>query len=127
MKLRIIIGAIILAIIGILITPHFATMKTVSGAVITKTERVNTRDDSKYLVWTEVKTKTGVKAETFENTDSILGWKWNSSDLHGQMKDGATCDLKVNGFRVGFLSWYRNILSTDCIPPVDDQPLDTTN
>ena len=114
MKFKIITGIIILIIIGILIAPHFATMETVSGAVITDKERVNTRDNSKYLIWAEIRTETGVRTETFENTDSALAWKWNSSDLHGQIKVGETCDFKVNGFRVGFLSWYRNILSANC-------------
>ena len=127
MKSGIIIGAIVLSIIGILIGTHFTTMKTVSGAVITDKERINTRDSSKYLVWAEIKTGTGTEIETFENTDSGLTWKWNSSDLHGHMKIGATCDLKVNGFRIRFMSLYRNILSADCARPVDDQSLHTTN
>ncbi len=86
---------------------HFTTMETVSGVVITEKERVATRDGARFMVWTA--------DETFENTDSWLSWKFNSADVYGKLPVGATCNLDVNGWRVPFLSWNRNILSANCV------------
>ena len=57
---------------------------------------------SKYLVFTE--------NETFENTDSLLHFKFDSSEVYGQLEEGETYSAKVYGFRVPFLSMYRNIV-----------------
>lgn len=84
----------------------YATMDTVTNAQIVKTERVVTDRSSKYLVYT--------KDETFQDTDTIWLLKYNSSDIYGKIDKGATCTFKVTGWRVPFLSWYRNILSADC-------------
>ena len=89
---------------------HFATLTTVSGVIIQDKERVvtgaGTAQESKYLIFTDV--------ETFENTDSLLALKFNSSDVYGSMKQGSTCELHVTGFRIPFLSMYRNILEAQC-------------
>lgn len=89
---------------------HFATMTTVSGLVIQDKERVVTGtgadQTSKYLIFTD--------QETFENVDSWLALKFNSSDVYGSIVEGSTCEFTVTGFRVPFLSWYRNILTVTC-------------
>lgn len=58
---------------------------------------------SKYLVFSE--------NEVFENTDEILVWKFNSSDLQGNLHIGNTYKVTVIGWRIEWLSWYRNIIS----------------
>lgn len=58
---------------------------------------------SKYLVWTK-------ENEVFENTDSFLFGKFNSSDLYGQIEVGKTYKILVAGFRIPFWSMYRNII-----------------
>lgn len=74
----------------------------------TVTDKVRTGgDNSKYLIFTDK----GV----FENTDSLVNGKWNSSDLYGQTKIGKTYTFTVRGLRVHFLSWYPNI--------VDEKPV----
>ena len=74
---------------------------------VTDKERVVTTNGesvtSKYLVFTET--------ETFENTDSLAYFKWDSSDVQGQLKVGKTYRVKVYGWRIPFLSVYRNIVS----------------
>lgn len=57
---------------------------------------------SKYLIFTDK----GV----FENTDTLFYWKWDSSDLYGQIQEGKTYNAKVYGLRVGFFSLYKNIV-----------------
>ena len=49
--------------------------------------------------------------EVFENTDSWLFIKFNSSDVQGKLEVGKTYNVKVTGWRIPFLSQYRNIIS----------------
>lgn len=67
-------------------------------------ERIVDRDvqGSRYLIWSD--------DETFENVDSLIKGKFNSSDLYGRLEEGKTYDCKVYGWRNGFFSWYRNII-----------------
>ena len=60
-----------------------------------------------YLVFTDQ----GV----FENTDSLMMWKWNSSDFHNQLmgKNGRKLRLSYYGWRVPLLSWYPNIYQVE--------------
>ena len=102
-------GLIISGFLSIfLISPiiHFSTMEMTSGHVVVEKERINTKDTSKYMIFTD--------KEVFENTDSFLSLKWNSSDVYRDVKIGDTCTFKVTGIRVPFMSWYRNILEAHC-------------
>lgn len=56
---------------------------------------------SKYLVFTA--------SETFENTDMLWIGKFNSSDIQGRLVVDSTYTAVVYGWRVPFLSMYRNI------------------
>lgn len=56
----------------------------------------------KYLIFTD--------QGTFENTDSLLTGKFDSSDVYGRIKEGRTYTFKVAGYRQGFLSMYPNII-----------------
>lgn len=58
--------------------------------------------DSKYLVFTE--------GEVFENVDSWAFFKFSSSDTYSKLKKGNTYRAKVSGWRIPFLSMYRNII-----------------
>ena len=70
---------------------------------VEKTERINDGESSRYLVYTD--------DETFENTDSILFFKFDSSDVYGHLKEGQTYTVKVAGWRWKLTSSYRNIIS----------------
>ena len=71
---------------------------------ITVKEKIvkNTSKSSKYLIFTN--------GEVFENTDDIVFLKYNSSDIQSQLEVGKSYNVRVAGFRVPFLSWYRNII-----------------
>ena len=83
----------------------FGTKDTVTFT-ITEKERVTTGSgkstSSKYLIFTD--------RETFENTDSIFLGKFDSSDVYGRLKVGQKYEATVVGWRIGFLSLYRNIV-----------------
>lgn len=92
---------------------HFSTMDTVVGVEILDKERVVTKDDSFYMIYTD--------RETFKNVDSLLSLKFNSSDYYGKINRGQTCTFKVNGVRVPFMSMYRNILDFHCTMGTDNE------
>ncbi len=72
-------------------------------------ERITDNDGdkvvSKYMIFTE--------NEVFENTDAPLLMKFNSSDLYNKLKVDSTYTVKVYGFRIPFMSQYRNIIKIE--------------
>ena len=78
---------------------------TTESVVVTVTskERIHNEDESIYLIYTDE----GV----FKNTDSIYYFKFNSSDIYGELKEGESYRLNVYGFRIPFLSKYKNIIN----------------
>ena len=81
---------------------------TTLQVTVTEKERITTGSgdslSSKYLVFTE--------SEVFENTDNLFLLKFNSSDIYRKLEIDETYTVKVYGWRVPFLSLYRNIIST---------------
>jgi hypothetical protein len=71
-----------------------------------KSKQIN-QDSSggKYLIFTD--------NEVLENTDSLWYWKWNSSDFYNKIEAGKTYKFTVYGWRVPFMSWYRNIVEVE--------------
>lgn len=57
----------------------------------------------KYLIYTD--------KGTFENTDSLIKGKFNSSDMYGDINPGVKYDARVRGIRSGFFSMYPNIIT----------------
>lgn len=86
-------------------TPDTATFTVKSKERITETSGSGNdiRVSSKYLVYSN--------SETFENSDSYLKLKFNSSDLYGQLDAGSSYTCEVYGWRIPILSSYRNIVS----------------
>ena len=81
--------------------------------IVKNTERVVTGNgdslSSKYLVFTD--------KETFQNTDTIFYMKFNSSDIYGAIEKESKYESVVYGWRIPFLSMYRNIVSLTLINP----------
>lgn len=71
-------------------------------ATVTGKERVNYEKSGKYLIFTD--------NETFECTDAMFVGKFNSSDMYGNIQKDSTYRFKVVGWRIPFLSSYRNII-----------------
>lgn len=73
---------------------------------VTDKERVCNRGAKcKYLVFSE--------GETLANYDTVWALKWNSSDIYGRVKKNKKYRFKVQGLRVPFFSWYRNIIGVE--------------
>jgi hypothetical protein len=83
------------------------TVETVTAKVTEKTTVVRPTGEggskSVYLIYTD--------RETFSNEDTLFHGKFNSSDLYGKIKAGRTYKMQVYGWRIPFLSMYRNIVS----------------
>lgn len=74
--------------------------------VVKKTEqRCEQGSACRYLVFTDK----GV----FENVDSHLELKWNSSDLYGELVVGQKFRIDYYGVRFGFFSMYPNIVGLE--------------
>ena len=93
------------------------------SVVGTQTKRDPSGNKDKYLVMAKVLAEDGVALENheekvFENTDSSVEFKWNSSTLQAKLqaaeKEGKTCVVKTYGWRFPFRSWYENIVEVEC-------------
>lgn len=91
----------------------YLSTETVVTARVAHKERVGHGSgenfSEKYLVYTD--------GETFELVDSLLYLRFNSSDHYGNIREGQTYRLRVVGWRVPFLSWYRNVIQVEPIEP----------
>jgi hypothetical protein len=96
----------IVLLIPVYLTTYKMSEDTVQFTVTDKERIVTGTGDtlsSKYLVFTE--------QEVYENSDTLLFFKFSSSDLQGQLKAGDTYTAVVAGWRVPFMSMYRNIIT----------------
>jgi hypothetical protein len=87
----------------------YGTVRTDTCTVTDKTIK-RYGDTDKYLVFTE-------QCDVMENTDTRWWMKYNSSTVQGKLRVGETYDIKSNGWRVPYFSWYRNVLRVDKIEP----------
>ena len=84
---------------------YYSSSKTVDITVKDK-ERITTGSgeniSSKFLIYCE--------GEVFENTDSWLFFKFNSSDVQNELESGKTYTVTIAGWRIPFFSMYRNVI-----------------
>lgn len=85
---------------------YYVSSETIEITIKDK-ERITTGSgediSSKFIVYGE--------NEVFENTDSWLYLKFDSSDIQNGLETGRMYKVKVAGWRVPFFSWYRNIIT----------------
>lgn len=79
---------------------------------ITVKEKIVKRYDKsdKYLIFTETSKGQDI---VFENTDSLIEGKMNSSDIYGELEDGKEYRIWVYGWRVPMFSKYQNIYKVE--------------
>lgn len=100
--------AVVLALVLACPIAYRASGTDAATIKVVKLEQVKKTSHGKYLVFAE--------GEVFEITDSVMFLRWDSSDLYGRMEAGKTYRVRVAGWRVPVLSWYRNILSAEEVP-----------
>lgn len=67
--------------------------------------------EDKYMIYTE-DIETG-EVRVFEDTDSLILLKFNSSDIYAQIKVGKSYNMDVRGLRIRILSSYQNIYKAE--------------
>lgn len=97
----------VMAIIAILYNIAWFTSREAIIITVVDKERITTGSGEsmkgKFVVYTE--------NEVFENTDSWLFLKFNSADFQSRLKPGERYAVIVAGWRIPFLSRYRNIIN----------------
>lgn len=61
--------------------------------------------EAKYLIFTD--------GGVYENTDTWYYFKFNSSDVQNTLQTGGTYKISHYGFRIPFLSKYKNITKAE--------------
>ncbi|MBU4502908.1 MAG: DUF1523 family protein [Nanoarchaeota archaeon] len=88
--------------------PHFDRETYTATVTEKQVKRYNGKD--KYVIFTELMDGT---TKVFENTDSLIEWKFDSSDIYGGLDEGKIYNIKTYGWRIPFLSAYENILDIE--------------
>lgn len=96
-------GFFLVLVLALFSWPHL--IRNTADVLVNKTEqRCEGESACQYLVFTDK----GV----FRNTDSkLLEFKWNSSDLYGELVPGQRFTIRYYGVRFGFFSMYPNIVA----------------
>lgn len=111
------VGVLLLGSCGVCVAPHLD--RNSYNVKITGTERVLEGGKSvidKYLLFTEIE---GTNQErVFENADSLLEWKFDSSDLQaratGAQRNNRMCRVDTYGWRIPIISAYENVVDIEC-------------
>lgn len=116
-KLRvsgILVIVVLVMVLGVFCSVYQSFNDHTYTVTVTDKDRVRNKDDdgSKYLVYAD---DLNGKSMVFENTDSLLRWKWNSSNVQGSLKEGNTYKITVVGYRVPIFSMYENIIKVEKI------------
>ena len=94
---------VILPLIGIPVA-RYISKDTVQIEVEEKYTKIQ-ENSNHYMVNTE--------HETLVNIDRFIFFKFNSSDVQRELQKGLCYEVVVEGWRVPFLSWYKNILTIE--------------
>lgn len=94
-------------VIGIVYVPSYRASLSPVEFTVDRRERVvkgsGDSTQSYYLVWSK-------EGEVYCVTDSWSFMSFDSSDRYGKLHEGSKITAKVAGWRVRFLSWYRNVI-----------------
>src|SRR6056297_850388 len=94
--------AIIVLASGLLAAAYYSSAEETQITVVEKITKYHGGDE-KYLVSTE-------SGEIFEIADTIAFLRFDSSNVYFSLEEGQTYTCKVAGWRIPFLSMYRNII-----------------
>jgi hypothetical protein len=105
-KIKAFIALVVFAFLAYFTVPYW-THEVGTYQVNNSAVKAYADEHQKYLVFTDQ----GV----FENTDTWYYFKFASSDLQGKLMQPGKFKLTYYGFRVPFLSKYKNIISAERI------------
>lgn len=105
------IGILLIIVIVVLLITYPVAYAFTSGeeTIIVKDKWVKYHgNDAKYLVSSE-------DGQVFEISDSIVRWRFDSSNLYADIDVGNSYDIKIQGWRFSLLSDYKNILEVEVV------------
>ncbi len=109
-----ILSPLILLLSPIVCIPFYrASLKSATFTIDRRERVVKSSGDSLqsyYLVWTK-------EGEVFCVADSWAFMSFDSSDRYGKLHEGSRVEADVAGWRVPFLSWYRNVVTIKSVEP----------
>ena len=105
------IGILLIIVIAVLLITYPVSYAFTSGE-----ETITVKDkwvkyhgsDAKYLVSSE-------DGQVFEITDSIIRWRFDSSNLYADIDVGNSYDISYQGWRFAFMSDYKNIIEVKVV------------
>lgn len=100
---------IIAIIIGIFSFVAYNSEKNYT-ITVTRVTVKNNNNQSKYLVFGDDENG---KSQVFEITDNWLRFRFDSSDLFGEIEENKKYEIKTIGWRFQPFSWYENIISAE--------------
>ena len=68
----------------------------------------------KYKDGTEKYLVSARDGQVFQITDTILKWRWDSSNLYAYLQSDMECSVTTQGWRFPLFSDYKNILEASC-------------
>lgn len=98
-KTKAALAGVTLSLLGALTYPYWSS----DEYTVRVTDKVP--KDGSYLIYTD--------KGTFEVTDTWHYLRFTSSDFYGKIERNQTYRIKASGVRLGFLSWYENIISAE--------------
>lgn len=84
---------------------QYGTVQDDIVVTVDSKESVASGGSSEYLLFTE--------NEVFTIDDTLFHGRWDSSDWYAKIDEGETYKFKVYGWRVPFMSMYRNVISME--------------
>ncbi len=108
MKFKLLTVLIFVIILSLIIFAFFSeTIKGEVVATVTGKDRIVKEESSFWIILTD--------QEPLMNRDSLVNMKFNSSDFQGLIHQGTKYRFIVTGFRIPYLSVYRNIISYELV------------
>lgn len=110
-----IILILFIVMVSIFLEVRFSFNDTEYTVTVTGKERIVEESgdkelSSKYLVFADDENGNSL---VFENTDCLIRWKFNSSNIQGKLKEGHTYKITVIGIRIPIFSMYQNIIDVE--------------
>lgn len=101
---------VLFIVVSLVLTVPFSFNDHKYIITVTDKERINKDDESKYLIFGDSDAEEDL---IFENTDTLLRGKFNSSNIYSKLKVGNTYEITVVGYRIPLISCYENIIKVN--------------
>lgn len=108
-----VLSPVIIPVVGLTVyVPCYRASLKPAEFTVDRRERVTKGNgdsiQSYFLVWSK-------EGEVFCVTDTWSFFSFDAADRYGRLHEGSHVKAQVAGWRVPFLSWYRNVVIVDSV------------